>query len=149
MSCGTDAQNVDACRTIESARSEIAPACSASFDVDACKLFYRDACLVGIGNADAGEVTALIDPCIAAMKACTAAPDGGADLGCPGQVLHDGATCTNTDGLVLPLTACNILMVCPDALEACHWAARPPSTATDAGSDADADTGTGGSGGGG
>lgn len=148
VSCGTDAQNVDACRQIEGARCEVAPACSAGFDVDRCKRFYRDECLVGIGNADAGDVTNLIQPCIKALQACAAA-DASAEAGCPGQALHEAAKCHDTQGTVLEPTACNILMHCPEVLEACNWAAKPPATAADGGTDGgDAGTGGGGTGGG-
>jgi hypothetical protein len=137
MSCGTDAVAVDACRQIETARCNAAPACSPGFDVTGCTRFYRDECLVGLANADAGDVTALIQPCIAALQACT--PDAAAEAGCPGQALHAGATCANTDGgVIAEPTACDILMHCPDILEACHFVAALPVTTTDAGDAADA-----------
>lgn len=150
-SCGTDAQNIDACKQIEGARCEVAPSCSAGFDVDACKRFYNEACLVGTGNVDAGDVSALVGPCVAALKAC-AAPDAGAALGCPGQAFaagDAGITCTDSDGRTIEPTACNILMHCPETLAACAWVQKPASTDTDAGAEAGADAGTGGSGGGG
>ena len=132
-SCGSDADGVAACRQIEAARCDLAPACSPGFDVASCTLFYRDACLVGIANADAGDVTSDIAPCIAALKACGTA-DGSADLGCPGQLLYDGATCLADGGTEIPATPCNIIMVCPEVLASCHFVAALP----DAGADADA-----------
>ncbi len=155
-SCGTDAQNIDACRQIEGARCDLAPACRANFDVEACNRFYNDACLSGTGNPDAGEVSALVEPCIAALKACAAA-DASADLGCPGQALtvgDGGPICADSNGKAIEPTTCNILMQCPEALAACAWVAKPPSTDTDAGdagdaSDAATEAGTGGSGTGG
>jgi hypothetical protein len=137
VSCGTDAQNIAECRQIEDARCEVAPSCSAGFDVDACQRFYRDACLAGTGNEDAGDVTNRIQPCIQAIQACGAA-SAGADAGCPGQALHAGATCQDTAGNTLTPTPCNIVMHCPEVLEACHWVAAPPVTATsDAGDGGD------------
>jgi hypothetical protein len=138
MSCGTDAVAVDACRQIETARCNAAPACSPGFDVDGCTLFYRDACLVGIGNADAGDVVAAqIQGCITALQACT--PDAAAEAGCPGQALHAGATCGNGDGgVIADPTACDILMHCPEVLEACHFVAALPVTTSDAGDGGDA-----------
>lgn len=153
VSCGTDAENIDACRQIEGARCELAPACAAGFDVDSCTRFYREACLVGTANVDAGDVSALVNPCIDALKACAAA-DAPADLGCPGQALaasDAGALCKDLDGRALDPTPCNIVMQCPEALAACAWIAKPPSAGTggsDAGSGGDGSTGGGGTGGG-
>lgn len=143
VSCGTDAQNVDACRQIESARCEVAPACSAGFDVDRCKRFYNDECLVGTGNADAGDITNLIQPCIKALQTCAAA-DASAEAGCPGLALHADTKCHDTQGTVLEPTPCNILMHCPEVLEACNWAAKPPSTGTGGADGGTGDAGTGG-----
>jgi hypothetical protein len=141
VSCGTDAQNVDACRQIEGARCEVAPACSAGFDVDRCKRFYGDECLVGIGNPDAGDVTNLIQPCIKALQTCAAA-DASAEAGCPGLALDEDAECRDTQGKVLEPTPCNILMHCPEVLQACKWAAKPPSNGTGGGDGGTGDGGT-------
>jgi uncharacterized membrane protein YgcG len=150
VSCGTDAQNIQACRDIESARCDVAPACTADFDVAACKRFYRDACLVGTNNtdADAGSGNA-VSACIAAIQACAAA-DGG--TGCPGQGLVDGGQCQvlnpNAGGsapalLTVDPTPCNIIMHCPEILSACAWVGTVNPPAGTGG----ADGGTGGTGG--
>lgn len=155
MSCGTDAQNIQACREIESARCDLAPACGATFDVAACKRYYRDACLLGTAQPDAGD-TARIQPCIDALAACGAA-DASAAMGCPGQALHAGAVCQRlepvaADGGLLPsaidATPCNIIMYCPEVLEACAWVSPPDAGGADTGTDADGGgTGGGGTGG--
>lgn len=131
-SCTTDAANVDGCRLIESARCDLAPACSPGFDVDACKRFYRDECLVGTGAADASDTNAP-QACVDALQACAAA-DAGGDAGCPGLV---AAPQCSGDAGDLPLNSCNVVMVCPQALAACAWVVATPVVA-DAGSDADA-----------
>jgi hypothetical protein len=143
-SCGTDAENVEPCRQIEGARCEIAPACAAGFDVEACTRFYNDACLVGTASTDAGDVSALVAPCISALKACAAA-DASAELGCPGQALagDSGVLCKDLAGKALDPTPCNIVMQCPEALAACAWVAKP------ADADAGGDAGGGDAGGGG
>ncbi|MFT3773051.1 MAG: hypothetical protein QM820_47320 [Minicystis sp.] len=155
VSCGTDAQNIEACRQIESARCDLAPACSADFDVDACKRFYRDACLNGTGNPDAGDLNALVPPCIAALQACSAG--AATDGSCAGQPLRAGAICqildaNGVDGgaryVTLDPTPCNIVMHCPDLLEACAWVAAPDA-GTDDGGDAGDSGDSGGTGGGG
>ena len=153
VSCGTDAQNIEACRQIESVRCDLAPACTPGFDVAACKRFYRDACLVGTGNPDAGDLNALAPPCITALQACgSGVADAGTQVGCPGQTLRAGATCqmlnpTPVDGgpayVELDPTPCNIVMHCPELLEACAWVAAPDA-GTDGGSGTTA-SGTGGS----
>ncbi|APR76210.1 Hypothetical protein A7982_01557 [Minicystis rosea] len=158
VSCGTDAQNIEACRQIESVRCDLAPACTAGFDVAACKRFYRDACLLGTGNPDAGDLNTLAPPCIAALQACgTGAAEAGTGVGCPGQTLRTGATCqmlnaTLVDGgpvyVELELTPCNIIMHCPEVLEACAWVAAPDAGADADGSDGDTDGGDAGTGGG-
>jgi hypothetical protein len=131
-SCSTDAGNVDGCRLIEYARCDLAPACSPGFDVDGCKRFYRDECLVGTGNADASDTNAP-QACIDALKACAAA-DASDEGGCPG--LAENARCTGgSDAGDLPLSSCNIVMHCPEALAACAWVVATPIVA-DAGSDA-------------
>jgi uncharacterized membrane protein YgcG len=159
VSCGTDAQNIQACRDIENARCEAAPACTPGFDPAACKRFYRDACLVGTSDTDADAGTPdAVSACVTAIQACGAA-DGGTT--CPGQTLRDGALCQmlNPDQsdagprfLTLDPTPCNIILHCPEVLSACAWVGsiQPPvgDGGTDGG-DAGSDGGTGGTGTGG
>lgn len=57
--CGTDPVNPNGCRQIENARCMAAPSCpafGASFNVEACKRFYKDQCLRGLQvSRDPGE----------------------------------------------------------------------------------------------
>jgi hypothetical protein len=143
-SCSTDAQGVEACRAIESARCQVAPLCSASFaggftadQVDQCLRFYRDECLVGVEAPEAGAP----DPtaCVAAINAAAACvADGGPGAPCPEVALAD-AGC-GPDASLMP-TPCNLIAVCPEALMACNFVAAPDAgvavdTGTDTGTDA-------------
>ncbi len=80
--CSTDAVGIDACRSIESARCDAAPVCEGDPDsfgivtevqVENCKTFYRDHCLVGIENdkaePDEDDVTDCVDA-IAKVAKC-------------------------------------------------------------------------------
>lgn len=82
--CGTDAVGIDACRTIEEARCDAAPACTGDDDtfgirteeqVENCKALYRDQCLHGLENAgsddeDGNEPSdGNINKCVKAIKA--------------------------------------------------------------------------------
>lgn len=86
-SCGTDAVGVEACRAIESARCDALVSCPKEqhgFTEDqaaACKLFYRDDCLHGIANNDAGADVVLTpnkDACVKAIAATAACAKEGA-----------------------------------------------------------------------
>jgi hypothetical protein len=82
--CGTDAQGVEACRSIETARCKNASNCNISLgspphrdspatDVDNCISFYRDECLHGLQSAkDPGQ--AAVDACVARIND-SSAPD--------------------------------------------------------------------------
>ena len=82
--CGTDAEGVESCRTLESARCDRAPGCGLSLDkpaherapdedVAACKRFYRDACLHGlVSQTDPGAIE--VEACRVAIQ------DGGCDV---------------------------------------------------------------------
>lgn len=133
-SCGTDAVGVDACRTIETARCEAATACGfTAAKVDACTLFYRDQCLHGVENADAGvPATKVVDACVAAINATAACAKAGAKTvdGCAGAALVAGA-----DHALAP---CVVLQEKVELLAACAFAAAPPAAdagATDAATD--------------
>lgn len=56
--CGTDAEGVSQCRTIEAARCRAGAACGQVADVDACLRFTRDHCLHGTatGTPNPGDV---------------------------------------------------------------------------------------------
>lgn len=68
--CGTDAQGVETCRKIETARCQAAPGCNVSLvspphpsgDVQGCIDFYHDACLHGLEVNDPGGPSA--DACV-------------------------------------------------------------------------------------
>jgi hypothetical protein len=121
-SCGSDAVGVDACRTIETARCNAATACGFADDkVQSCILFYRDQCLDGVENADAGApATATIDACVAAVDATATCARAGAKTisGCAGAALVPGADTT--------LAPCVILQQKVDLLAACAFASLVP-----------------------
>ena len=131
-SCGTDAVGVDACRAIETARCEAATACGFTQEkVDACTLFYRDQCLHGIENADAGApATEVVDACVAAVNATATCARAKATKigGCAGIALVPEA-----DPALAP---CTILQQKVELLAACAFAAAVP--AADAGATIDA-----------
>ena len=135
-SCGSDAVGVDACRSIETARCEAAPACGFTAEqVQSCTLFYRDECLHGIENADAGAPAQdVVDGCIAAVNATAACATAGAKSieGCAGAKLLSTADPT--------LTPCKVLLEKVDLLAACAFATAPPMP--DAGTDAASDAAT-------
>ncbi|HEX3769637.1 MAG TPA: hypothetical protein VHV30_02175 [Polyangiaceae bacterium] len=73
--CGTDAVDVDGCRQLEEARCRQAPACGIALsvpnytsgtNVDACILYYDDACLHGLAVGDPGP--SAISACVAAIE---------------------------------------------------------------------------------
>ena len=121
-SCGSDAVGVDACRTIETARCEAATACGfTEAQVQSCTLFYRDECLHGVENADAGTpATPTVDACVAAVNATAACAKAGAKTigGCAGAPLIAGAS--------VALTPCAILEQKVDLLAACAFATLVP-----------------------
>jgi hypothetical protein len=132
-SCGTSAVGIASCRQIEMASCALAPTCDPTFDVSRCELFYRDECLVGIQNADAGSnLTAATNACVTALQAeigCMNTADSGA---CQ-MLLPSGTFCPETDAAATP---CSVL-ICPEVLTACAWLATP---GIDAGADADGAT---------
>jgi hypothetical protein len=74
--CSTDAVGVDACRQIEAARCQQAPACdipleppyhTAGDDVGACIRFYNVACLHGLALASDPGAKA-VDACVDAIE---------------------------------------------------------------------------------
>lgn len=79
LACGTDPVGVEACRQIEKARCENAPACQidltkpvhsgtgADKDVSACIRFYDDACLHGLSaTSEPGSIA--VQACIDAIN---------------------------------------------------------------------------------
>jgi hypothetical protein len=133
--CGSNAVGVDECRTIETARCEAATACGFAADkVQSCTLFYRDECLHGVENADAGTPAATaVDACVAAVNATAACAKAGAKTieGCAGAPLLAGAD--------VSLAPCVILQSKVELLAACAFATLAPTPdagAADAATDA-------------
>ncbi|MEP7120157.1 MAG: hypothetical protein ABJE95_04565 [Byssovorax sp.] len=134
-SCGSDAVGIDECRTIETARCEAATACGFTPEkVESCTSFYRDECLHGVENADAGAPAATaVEACVAAVNATAACAKAGAKTvaGCAGVKVIAGADVT--------LAPCVVLQSKVDLLAACAFATLPPTPdagATDAAADA-------------
>jgi hypothetical protein len=105
--CGTDAVGVDACKRIEEARCQQAPACGIALeppyhtsgsDVSACIRFYDDDCLHGLASGT--------DPGPTAVAACVTAIEQG---------------------------GCSVVLS-PSSAAACAWLA-PSVTASDASDD--------------
>lgn len=121
--CSTDAVGIEACRLIQTARCEVAPACLGQEEfaieteeqVENCKTYYIDGCLVGVENPEAGDNSgASCEAVIRAIGACEAA----------GEPL---ATCKNGDEPVLlrdeaddDTTNCMALAK-PHVLAECSW----------------------------
>ncbi|MGH7284413.1 MAG: hypothetical protein ACRELY_23045 [Polyangiaceae bacterium] len=111
--CGTDAQGVETCRKIETARCQAAPGCKVSLanpphpsdDVQGCIDFYHDACLHGLEVNDPGGPMA--DGCVKAILGAQASDPPHCDY-----VLR------------------------PELAPACMWLV-PAATPVDAGEDAD------------
>jgi hypothetical protein len=95
--CGTDAVGVQACRQIQEARCQQAPACGIALqppyhgngsDVDACIRFYNDQCLHGLASgADPGQIA--VNKCVAAINRAPAA--GGCSVVLSPQTADDCA----------------------------------------------------------
>ncbi len=133
-SCSTNAVGVTACRDIEYERCAVAPICMAGFDTGQCQRFYRDECLVGIQDLEAGaDPDTLAGPCVSAIQMVAACVDGGDASAEACQKLIPDASCPE---LGTPATACNIILNCPEVLSACAFVAAPPPG--DGGADADA-----------
>ena len=116
--CGTDAIGVDACRQIEQARCEQAPACGISLeppyhasgtDVAECIRAYDIACLHGLASGS--------DPGPIAVRACVVAIQSAPTTG-----------------------SCSVVAV-PASASACAWLV-PNSAVGDASSESVADAGT-------
>lgn len=133
--CGTDAVGVDACRQIEATRCAAAQACGYTQDqTDACNIFYRDQCLVGIENdawvVDDTSVKACVDA-VNATKDCAAA--GAATMAaCTGAALVASA-----DPAITP---CDIIKGNAELLAACSFVAKPADAGTTPVVDAAADS---------
>ena len=119
--CGTDAVGVDACRQIETARCQAAPACTGDEDTFAirteeqvrnCITLYKDHCLHGIENVEDGEPDqGDVDRCVAAIEATAACKKNGiGTMAECGDVVYVGGDAA--------ATPCQVLHN-PETLEAC------------------------------
>jgi hypothetical protein len=103
--CGSSAVGVDACRRIESARCDRAPACQVPLDVpnytsgtaaEACVRFYDTACLHGLTVSDPGGTA--VNACVTAIQtgACEVVTSPATDPRCawlsPGTSTADAET---------------------------------------------------------
>jgi hypothetical protein len=92
--CGTDAQGIDDCRSVEQARCAAAANCPAADgagsvvdDVGSCQRFYRDQCLHGTTTGSPGAPA--VDACVRAIRdagKCAAATVEEADSVCVAPV---------------------------------------------------------------
>jgi hypothetical protein len=144
--CSNGATGVEACRKIENKKCELALGCANAprvadeGDVTACKLFYRDQCLLGMADsADPTEVQT--DACLAALDAAG---------GCKGGAL---AKCAAAPKLVTGadpklLSGCDVILA-NEKLADCAFLQPPPGTTTSAGGGlgGQGGAGTGGAGG--
>jgi hypothetical protein len=129
--CSTDAVGIDACRTIESARCDAAPACEGTPDafgvateteVENCKTFYRDHCLVGLENTDGEPDTDDVESCVATIeKLAKCGRDGVETLADCDVAVASGLP----DDVLPPATPCEAL-ASPETLAACDFVAAEP-----------------------
>lgn len=119
--CGTDAQGVDTCRTIEQERCRQALACPDQFhltserEVDDCVRYYRDQCLHGLSGSDVGGPQ--VDQCVQTIRRAGACAAGGA------KALAD---CPDvSQETVLATTPCDLVVHPEEAIE-CSFLGPPP-----------------------
>jgi hypothetical protein len=135
--CGNGATGVDACRKIEERKCELAVGCpntsiADAGDVSACKLFYRDQCLLGMADgADPNE--AETDTCLAALGQAGACKTGALEACSDAPKLALGQDATKLSG-------CEVLLR-PETLVGCGFLLPV------GGGGAGGDGGSGGSGG--
>jgi len=125
--CSTDAVAIEACRAIEAARCEAAPNCedtdsafgiSTPEQVENCKTFYIDGCLVGVENPQAAPSAKETDLCVATISALGACKAKGTEIGeC--RVGDKLVTLFDPEGDAA-LTACELLQE-PERLKACSF----------------------------
>jgi hypothetical protein len=134
-SCGPEPVGVDACRSIESARCEVAAPCGIRTSVDDCKRFYRDQCLHGLALKEA-PARPVIDQCVLAIRTAGACADTNPEMpvgDCPDAPgAAPGATLANV---------CDVVLT-PEKSAPCSF--LQPLPAVDAGADTGVDTGSGG-----
>jgi hypothetical protein len=126
VGCSTDAVGIDACRAIESARCDAAPACEGTpqafglvteTQVENCKTYYRDHCLVGLENTDGEPDTDDVEACVEAVgKLAQCARDGVEAIADCDVAIESGAS---------PATPCAALQD-PETVAACSFVAAEP-----------------------
>jgi len=151
--CGTDAVGVEACRTIESKRCEVAPACAedptslgvaTEEEVANCKLLYRDHCLNGLENDEEEPDQQQVDGCVAAIDAAAACKrDGTATMA---TCDLDGASLVGPDDALL--TPCEALKSV-EVLTACAFVKGLPKSSDGGGGEGGSASASGGGGSGG
>lgn len=120
--CGTDAVGIEACRQVEAARCEVAPVCVGFADAPAieteqqvqnCREFYRDHCLLGLENIEADAGQGEIDSCVKAIRAT-------ADCQDPKKSTMALCGVPLRDGLDPEVAPCEVLQK-PHWLQSCRW----------------------------
>lgn len=123
--CSTGAVGIDACRAIESTRCDAAPLCEDSDpsfgiateeQVSNCKVFYNDACLVGLENVDEEPTQDTVDDCVAAVTKTGACKTAGAKTMAE---CEDGPTMVGGSEELAP---CEVL-ASPESLKDCAFVA--------------------------
>jgi len=125
--CSTDAVGIGVCREIEDVRCEAAAACGidGAADVEACKRFYRDHCLHGLGVED--------EPRSSEVKRCKAAIKAAGECGKAG--LSEPASCPALSGVQLSegiVTTCDVVLQ-PENSSACRFLVPDEDPIPDAG----------------
>ncbi len=136
--CSTDAVGVTTCREIEDTRCEAAAQCGieGAEDVDACKRFYRDHCLHGLGLES--------EPRGSDVRRCKAVISGAGE--CAKQGITDPRQCAALQGQQLATTittVCDVVLQ-PEDTTACRFLVPDEEDLPDGGT---AGAGGGGAGG--
>lgn len=148
MGCGTDAVGKDACRRIETARCEAAPACAdraespdieTEDDVSRCIEFYNDQCLHGLQDVANVPDDGNVDACVEAIAA-TAKCAGAENISACGSPPELNSSEFDEDH------ACDILRH-PQRLKGCRFLNKPSDNEGGAGGAGGSTGGSGGSGG--
>lgn len=124
--CSTDAVGIEACRLIQTARCEVAPACLGQEEfaieteeqVENCTTYYVDGCLVGVENPDAGDESG--KGCEGAIRAIGACEAAGTPLAECKNESDENALVKLRDGADEATSNCMALAK-PHVLELCKW----------------------------
>ncbi len=126
--CGNEAVGIEECRSIESARCEVAPNCedtdqafgiSTEDQVRNCQTFYHDHCLLGIENDTETPSEGAGEDCATAIRAIST---------CKANGITDLAECMNGDEPVAMeeagKTPCEAIAT-PEVITACAFIVKP------------------------